>query len=199
MNLLDLQQRTSLESMASRFTNRTRSKTSDSSASSFYTAKSSLSSIAINGLEEDVELSVPYSWKGVQVINVRGHWDFWLLGLDGFFDGQEGGEAKIFASSWSELMDFCTSHQRVVIGRSVSTSLGDDPVVLRVRLAEREQGISVDGMELTFTLEKVSNGSAKEDGASTLLAFQLPTPTTFREVARLCKKGSVGQGVRRDA
>jgi hypothetical protein len=167
---------------------------------SFHTAKSRFSSVSGNILNEVDELPVPYFWEGVEVIYSRGQWDFWILGTDGFLDGQEDGVLKILAKSWSDLMEFSASHQRVVIGRTVSTPFGDDPIVLRVHLAERDEGTSTDGMEMTLILEKVSNVSfvsAEKD--ATLLALQLSTPTTFGELARYCKKGLVGQGVHGDA
>jgi hypothetical protein len=137
--------------------------------------------------------TIPYSWNGVDVVTSKGHWEIWLLGLEGFLDGEEDGEVKVLAPSWRKLMQFCAAHERVVVGRDAARSFtSKDPVVLRVRLSER----GFDRMELSLSLEKCSRRlKAKRSGpGAALLAIQLPTPTTLGEVARFCKKGSVGQG-----
>jgi hypothetical protein len=131
---------------------------------------------------------------GAQVINSHGNWQMWLLGPEGFLDGPESGEVKVIARSWSHLMEFCAAHQRVVIGRTASKPCEDDPVVLRIHLSE----VTGEGMEMTLTLDKVSREPCA-NRAACLMMFQLPTPTTFGEVARYSRMGSVGQGVRRYA
>lgn len=158
----------------------------ESSDISFHSARASLDSEVANDSS-----SIPYTWNGVQVATAKGHWEIWLLGAEGFLDGEEGGEVKILANSWSKLMEFCAAHQRVVIGRNTAKFFTRDPVVVRVRLLER----SSDGMELSLSLEKVRHAPVRKSvGGSTLLAFQLPTPTTLGQIAKLCKKGSLGQG-----
>jgi len=142
-----------------------------------------------------VEPSTSYSWRGVELVTCRGHWEIWLLGAEGFIDGQEGGQVKVLARSWGELMQFCAAHRRVVIGRDASKSCQDDSIVLRVYLVERTQEGGAERMEMSLSLEKVSHEPARKAGTVMLLAFQLPAPTTLGEVARFCKKGSVGQGV----
>lgn len=158
----------------------------ESSNVSFRSAVSKVSAAS------DDSSAVPYTWHNVQVVTAKGLWEIWLLGKEGFLDGEEGGELKILANSWSKLKEFCVAHQKVVIGRNTARFFNRDPIVVRIQLLERSAG----GLELSLSLEQLTRGPLrKTTGGSSLLAFQLPTPTTLGEIAKFCKKGPVGQGV----
>ena len=167
--------------------------TMSSDRASFHTAISRMSILSIGNISEEKIVESAYSWDNVHVIPSSGDWDIWVPGSEGYFEGEEDSQIKLTSKTWTELMEFCSAHEGVVIHkRSIP---GDDEVtVLNVEVIEALGS----GLEMVLTLARSRmrvETHTQNEGVSTILAFSSPLPTTLGLLAHHCRGACVGQGV----
>ena len=164
-----------------------------SDRASFHTASSRMSILSIdNDVSEDT-IESTYSWNNVYTIPLVGNWDVWVPGSDGYFEGEESGQIKLTSKTWSELMEFCSVHEGVVV-RKRSIPGDDEVTVLNVEVIEARGG----GLEMVLTLARSRmrvETHRKTEDTSTVLAFSSPLPTTLGLIGHHCRGACVGQGV----
>ena len=159
---------------------------------SFHTAMSHMSILSIGGSSEEDTIEGAYFWNNVHAIPSSGAWDIWVPGSEGYFEGEENSQIKLTSKTWAELMDFCSIHEGVII-RKRSIPGDDEVTVLNVEVTEGLGG----GSEMVLTMARSRmkvNTHRQNEGASTILAFSCPLPTTFGLLAQHCRGACVGQG-----
>jgi len=167
--------------------------TMSSDRASFHTAVSRMSILSIGSINEENTIGGAYSWNNVHVISSSGNWDIWVPGSEGYFEGEENSQLKLTSKTWSELMEFCSVHEGVAV-RKRSIPGDDEVTVLDMRVIEVLGG----GLEMVLTLARSRmrvETHRQNEGASTILAFSSPLPTTLGSLARHCRGACVGQGV----
>ena len=164
-----------------------------SDRASFHTAVSRMSIISVCSGSEENTIEGAYSWNNVHAIPWSGDWDVWVPGSDGYFEGEENGQIKLTSETWSDLMEFFSAHEGVVV-RKQSIPGDDEMTVLNVEVIEMLGG----GLEMVLTLARSRmrvETNRQNEGGSTILAFSSPLPTTLGLLAGHCRGAYVGQGV----
>lgn len=164
-----------------------------SDRASFHTAVSRMSVLSIGNISEENAIEGAYSWNDVHAIPSSGDWDIWIPGSEGYFEGEEDSQIKLTSATWSRLMEFCSTHEGVVI-RKRSIPGDDEVTVLNVEVVEA-LGC---GLEMILTLGRSRmrvETHRQNAGMSTLLAFSTPLPTTLGLLAHRCQGACIGQGV----
>ncbi|KAF9654266.1 hypothetical protein BDM02DRAFT_3182087 [Thelephora ganbajun] len=167
--------------------------TMSSDRASFHTAISRMSILSIGDISGGNTVEGAYSWNNVHAIPSSGIWDIWIPGSEGYFEGEENSQIKLTSETWNELMGFCFAHEGVVV-RKRSIPGDDEVTVLNVEAIETPDG----GLEMVLTLSRSRmrvETHRQNEGASTILAFSSPLPTTLGLLAHHCRGACVGQGV----
>ena len=167
--------------------------TMSSDRASFHTATSRMSTLSIDNISEENAFEGAYSWNDVHVIPSSSDWDIWIPGSEGYFEGEENSQVKLTSKTWSELMEFCSTHDAIAV-RKRSIPGEDEVTVLNVEVIETLGT----GLEMILTLGRSRmrvETHRQSEGVSTILAFSTPLPTTLGLLASRCRRACVGQGV----